>query len=575
MSDHISETDKELEAVLGSHKTVIRIIGTGGAGNNTVTRLLEVGIEEVDVIAVNTDAQDLLYAKADHKVLIGKSITNGLGAGSDPTKGEESAKESLEELQNKVAGSDLVFITCGLGGGTGTGSAPIIAEIAKKHGALTIAVVTLPFNDEGIVRWDNARKGLDQLQTNVDTVIVVQNDRLLDLVPDMPLNAAFKVADEILVNAVKGITELVTEKGLVNLDFADVRTIMENGGLAMIGLGESDEMSAEEAATKALENPLLDIDITGAKSALINISGGQELSLKAAKTVMKVVAHKLDRSAKIIWGARLNESMGSSLRVMLIVTCLQSARKSASEVEIAIRKPIATLSSTSPTQVVGGEKVAPEIESMPEPANAEQSNKPAKTERTGKTIFSEIFVEESDADVSVIEDAVKGLSLGSGTRNEKYLRKIHSASSSIHSSAELFGYSRISEFVELIGDITDLAVKGEFELSESLLELFTQLPETLRNMMAGDKSGYDKADETKQKLSNILDLLTQPPEDLGKKGENLTSKGKPTDSGENIFADADTENKAKPEGTKVTKVDENDPDFSNVRETVKYFDKLF
>ena len=311
-SSYQSDTDKELEAVLGSHKTIIRIVGTGGAGNNTVTRLLEVGIKEVEVVAINTDAQDLLYAKADHKVLIGKNITNGLGAGSDPEKGTESAKESLQEIEDKLTGSDMVFITCGLGGGTGTGSAPVIAEVAKKVGALTIAVVTLPFSDEGIVRWDNARKGLALLQNHVDTVIVVQNDRLLDLVPDMPLNEAFKVADEILVNAVKGITELVTEKGLVNLDFADVRTIMQNGGLAMIGLGETDtDGGAEQAAEKALQNPLLDVDITGAKSALINISGGQELSLKAAKTVMKTVASRLDSSAKIIWGARLDEAMAA------------------------------------------------------------------------------------------------------------------------------------------------------------------------------------------------------------------------------------------------------------------------
>ncbi|MFQ5675315.1 MAG: cell division protein FtsZ, partial [bacterium] len=256
MANHINEADKELEAVLGSHKTQIRIVGTGGAGNNTVTRLLEVGIQGVDIVAVNTDAQDLLYAKANHKVLIGKSITNGLGAGSDPQKGEDSARETIEELEQTLAGSDMIFVTCGLGGGTGTGSSPIIAEIAKKSGALTIAVVTLPFSDEGVLRWENAKKGLESLRNNVDTVIVVQNDLLLDLVPDMPLNSAFKFADEILVNAVKGITELVTEKGLVNLDFADVRTIMEDGGVAMIGLGETNSRdNIQEAAQKALQNP--------------------------------------------------------------------------------------------------------------------------------------------------------------------------------------------------------------------------------------------------------------------------------------------------------------------------------
>jgi len=378
-----AEIDKELEAVLGSHKTKIRIVGTGGGGNNTVTRLLEVGISEVDVIAVNTDVQDLLYAKADHKVLIGKNITNGLGAGSDPQKGEDSAKETIEELEEILSDSDMVFITCGLGGGTGTGSAPVIADISKRSGALTIAVVTLPFCDEGVIRWENARKGLEKLQNNVDTVIVVQNDLLLDLVPDMPLNAAFKFADEVLVNAVKGITELVTEKGLVNLDFADVKTIMEGGGLAMIGLGETESQeNIEEAAKKALQNPLLDIDITGAKSALINITGGQEMSLKSAKTIMTTVAEQLDPSAKIIWGTRIDESMGQSLRVMLIVTCLKSRQPSTFGIQKAQTEtqPSFEISDTTSSQ----DKTA-EVQVVKNSDTA--SREPSKSQK----VFSEIF----------------------------------------------------------------------------------------------------------------------------------------------------------------------------------------
>ncbi len=564
MSNYQSDMDKELEAVLGSHRTVIRIVGTGGAGNNTVTRLLEVGTKEVEVIAVNTDAQDLLFSKADHKILIGKNITNGLGAGSDPAKGEESAKESLEELQDKLAQSDMVFITCGLGGGTGTGSAPVIAEIAKKAGALTIAVVTLPFSDEGIVRWDNARKGLDQLQANVDTVIVVQNDRLLDLVPDMPLNAAFKVADEILVNAVKGITELVTEKGLVNLDFADVRTIMQNGGLAMIGLGESEnEMNAEEAATNALQNPLLEVDITGAKSALINISGGQELSLKAAKTIMKVVAQKLDSSAKIIWGARLDESMGNSLRVMLIVTCLQSSRKSSSEIEIALRKSDAIPASPPSGEVV---QVSSTI-GAGKPNGAGE-----KKERTSSTVFSEIFVEESDVDVSVLEESVKGLTLPTGEGNEKHLREMKHACSSIRSSAELFGHNRISQFVELLGDVIGCAINGEFELSESLVELLAEIPTILRQMMHGEVEAYEKADEIKQKLSNIRSLLTKP---LKTVADKRKEQRKPEENAAPSGTKSGKPSHEKPHKTHPAGAGERKTDFSNVREAVKYFDKLF
>ncbi|MBN1350261.1 cell division protein FtsZ [candidate division KSB1 bacterium] len=314
--------------MLGSHKTVIKIMGVGGAGNNTLTRLMEVGVKDVDTIAANTDAQDLLYTTANKKLLLGRDITNGLGAGSNPQIGEDAAKENEHELKEMLEGSDMVFVTCGLGGGTGTGAAPVVAEIARDTGALTISIVTLPFTEEGVMRWDNARSGLEKLRQNSDTVIIIQNDKLLEIAPDLPLDAAFKVADEILVNAVKGITELVTEKGLVNLDFADVKAIMRNGGTAMIGIGESEtENRAEEAVEEAIKNPLLDVDITGAKSALLHISGGRNMSLKDAKIVMKTVSEKLDASARVIWGARMDDAMNETLRVMLIVTGLRSSEQ--------------------------------------------------------------------------------------------------------------------------------------------------------------------------------------------------------------------------------------------------------
>lgn len=319
-----TKMDKDIEDILTSKLTKIVVVGTGGAGNNTISRLSEIGIRGAACVAVNTDAQDLLYANAGKKILIGKETTSGLGAGSNPKVGEEAAKEAEAELKGLVSGSDMVFITCGLGGGTGTGSAPVIAELSKKTGALTIAVVTLPFTVEGMMRWENARSGLDKLRKSADTVILIPNDKLLELVPELPLNAAFKVADEILVNAVKGITELVTEAGLVNLDFADIRTIMKDGGTAMIGLGESDtENKAIDAVDKAIMNPLLDVDITGAKGALINITGGADMTLKDARIVMEAVSDRLDPAAKVIWGARLDKELQNLLRVLLIVTGLK------------------------------------------------------------------------------------------------------------------------------------------------------------------------------------------------------------------------------------------------------------
>ncbi len=322
-----SVVDAELEAMLAQQRAKIKVVGTGGAGNNTITRMKEVGIVGVELIAVNTDAQDLLYTSADKKILIGKEITSGLGAGSNPKLGEEAARESELELKKMLSGSDMIFITCGLGGGTGTGSAPIIAEIAKKMGALTVAVVTLPFKMEGYVRYENAMIGLEKLEQLVDTLIVIPNEKLLELAPDLPLHTAFKVADEILTNAVKGIAELVTKAGLINLDFADIRTIMSNGGVALIGVGESDtENRAIEAVEKAIANPLLDVDVSGANGALINVSGGEDLTLDEARKVVEAISERLDENAKIIWGAQIYKDLQKTIRVMLIVTGVKSSQ---------------------------------------------------------------------------------------------------------------------------------------------------------------------------------------------------------------------------------------------------------
>jgi len=263
--------DKELENILETRKANIKVLGLGGAGGNTISRMTEVGIIGAKTYALNTDAQDLLYTDCENKILIGKELTKGLGAGADPSIGQEAAKENKKEIEKILKDSDMVFITCGLGGGTGTGAAPVIAEVSKKLGALTVGIVTLPFSMEGKQREINAKSGLEQMAEVVDTLIVIPNDKLLEVVPDVSLTTAFKVADEILVNAVKGITELVTRPGLVNLDFADVKAVMSNGGLAMIGLGESDtDRRSMEAIEKALNAPLIDIDINIALMASPN-----------------------------------------------------------------------------------------------------------------------------------------------------------------------------------------------------------------------------------------------------------------------------------------------------------------
>ena len=322
-----SDIDLELEQLLSQQTATIKVVGAGGGGNNTINRIAEVGIKGVATIAVNTDAQDLLYTTADKKILIGREVTKGLGAGSEPKVGEEAARENEADIKKALHGSDMVFITCGLGGGTGTGSAPVIAEVAKKLNALTVGIVTVPFTMEGNRRYDNALYGLEKLEGVVDTLIVIPNDKLLDLAPDLPIHTAFKVADEILTNAVKGIAELVTKAGLVNLDFADIKAVMGKGGVALIGVGESDtENRALEAVEKAITNPLLDVDISGANGALINVIGSPDMTLNEAKKVVEAVSEKLDDDARVIWGAQIYEDMANTLRTMLIVTGVQSSQ---------------------------------------------------------------------------------------------------------------------------------------------------------------------------------------------------------------------------------------------------------
>jgi cell division protein FtsZ len=325
MRKNSSHSDDELVSMLEANQAKIMVVGCGGGGCNTIERMNEVGIKGALTFAVNTDAQDLLSTRADKKLLVGKKLTRGLGSGSDPQIGESAANESAEELKDILSESDLVFITCGLGGGTGTGCAPVVAEIAKALKALTVAIVTLPFTVEGRKRMENAMNGLEKLQENTDTIIVIPNDKILEIAPDLPINAAFKVADEVLTNAVKGITEMVTKPGLINLDFADLRTILSRGGAAMIGLGESSrgessESRALEAVENALTSPLLDVDITNATRALINVTGGSDMTLREAEMIVETVSTKIHASSHIIWGAMVDESLPKNqIQAMVVI----------------------------------------------------------------------------------------------------------------------------------------------------------------------------------------------------------------------------------------------------------------
>ena len=318
-------TDDELQEVLKDLQTNITVVGCGGAGGNTVNRMSEEGIHGAKLVAANTDVQHLVDIEADTKILMGKEKTAGRGAGSLPQVGEEAALESQDEIHDAIAGSDMVFVTAGLGGGTGTGSAPVVAKAAREIGALTIAIVTTPFTAEGEVRRTNAEAGLERLRDVADTVIVVPNDRLLDAVGKLPVKQAFKVSDEVLMRSVKGITELITKPGLVNLDFADVRTVMEKGGVAMIGLGEAEsDTKAQQSVQSALRSPLLDVDISGANSALVNVTGGSDMSIEEAEGVVEEIYDRIDPDARIIWGTSIDEELEGEMRTLIVVTGVDS-----------------------------------------------------------------------------------------------------------------------------------------------------------------------------------------------------------------------------------------------------------
>ena len=322
-----SRVDAELEELLSKMRTNIKIVGVGGGGTNTIARIYEEGIMGAELYAANTDAQHLLAIKAPKKILLGRRTTKGLGAGALPQIGEEAAREAEEELKAVLHGSDILFVTCGLGGGTGTGGAGYIARIGKEMGALTVAVVTLPFRGEGKMRMESAEWGLERLRNAADTVITIPNDRLLEIVPRMSLNVAFKFADETLMRSIKGLTEIITKPGLVNLDFNDVKTIMKGGGVAMIGMGESQAVGDEratEAIQEAISSPLLEVDITTAHGVLVNVTGGTDMTIGEAERCAEVVQQKVAPTARIIWGATVDPTLEHTLRVMLVATGVKS-----------------------------------------------------------------------------------------------------------------------------------------------------------------------------------------------------------------------------------------------------------
>jgi cell division protein FtsZ len=304
----------------------IVIVGAGGAGNNTVNRLYNIGVDGAETVAINTDKQHLKMIEADTKILVGKSLTQGLGAGGDPEMGERATEMAQGTIKEVLGDADLVFVTAGMGGGTGTGAAPVVSNIAKEEGAIVVGMVSTPFNVER-ARTVKAEEGLERLRNEADSIIVLDNNRLLDYVPNLPIGKAFSVMDQIIAETVKGISETITQPSLINLDYADMSTIMNQGGVAVMLVGETqDSNKTDEVVNDAMNHPLLDVDYRGATGGLVHITGGPDLTLKEAEGIADSITERLEASANVIWGARIQEEYKGKVRVMAIMTGVQSAQ---------------------------------------------------------------------------------------------------------------------------------------------------------------------------------------------------------------------------------------------------------
>jgi cell division protein FtsZ len=488
------------------YQTSIRVLGAGGAGNNTIDRLQKMGIRDVDSIALNTDAQQLLETHANRRILIGKNITAGLGSGGDPQIGERSAEENNASIRSAIEGADLLFITGGLGGGTATGSIPIIGRLAKEQGTLTMAIVTMPFSEEGIVRWENAQIGLEKIRKNVDTVIVLRNDKLSELYPDTTLLEAFQKADEILIHSLIGLSDLVQKRGLINLDFADIRSVLTDGPNAVVGLGESSsENRAEEAARRAFSHPMMDTDITGAQSAMVHITGSPDMTLKESRQVIQALSRKLDPGAKIIWGVTIDKSLKGTLKVLLIVTGLVEKEddfpRRIDESEAAPRfdaEPEGT--SLGPLQPMpdDGKSIFDIKESIM--ASGEETTTLTKP----KKAVAQSSQEEAAADLKRFDRAIHLLRETPDSR--KALLDALQSCKMLSASAQMFGFDETCQLLGAVQDILQSVHAKEIQMNPRILDSITLAIEMVVDLM---ENRCDGRGETGYIVDRLHDLRSE------------------------------------------------------------------
>ena len=504
---------------INPYPTNIKVLGAGGAGNNTIHRLNKLSANQkyFETIAINTDAQDLLEIQADKHILIGEKLTSGLGAGGDPEIGERSVEESIKQIDEAIEGADLLFLTGGLGGGTGTGALSIIGKLARKRNILTVAIITMPFSEEGLIRWENAQVGLEKLKNNVDSIIILRNDKLLEWVPELPLSEAFHAGDEILINALMGLSGLIQKRGLINLDFADVATIMHDGPEAMIGLGESRaENRAEEAVKRAISHPLMDSDISGAQSVLIHIIGGSDMTLKEAKQAIHTITPKIDPAARIVWGMSIDKSFEQTIRCLIVITGLSKIEEPKREEEYEDNIEIDDFDSLNPHS--GDDLDAHSdsdifnIKDTILDSGERMTATAPKTQSTTQTtmVFYNIFEDEAAGDLKRFDRSIH--LLREMPSNKRALLDAKQSCKLLLASAKMFGFDEIGHLLSIIEEILNGVQAKEIQLTAKIIDSITLAMEMVIDLIENrsdgrGETGYivDRLKELKREQENNPD----------------------------------------------------------------------
>ena len=488
---------------INPYNTQIRVLGIGGAGNNTINHLMKNKLKGLETIAINTDAQHLIDVSSDKKILIGKNITAGLGSGGDPELGERAIRESQQDIIDMLQETDLLFLTCGLGGGTGTGATPIIGKLAKEEGILTVAVVTMPFSEEGIIRWENAKIGLEKLKKYVDTLIVLENNKLIDLYPDLSLQKAFNASDDILINALEGLSNMVLKRGLVNLDFADISIVMKDGPNAFIGFGESDsENKIHEAIQRAIIHPMMEQDISGAQSALIHITGGPNLKLQEARQIIKIVTEKLDPNARIIWGATIQKHLRNTLKVMLIVSGLQKETKIEERI-VQSQSESQLIEDFSKSSSVALNEDMYDIKEtiLNSDIDEDREDRSSKKIKQSGLIFYKIFKEEAAGDLQRFDRAIQ--SLREDFKNRRAVLEARQACKLLHASAQMFGFDETAQLLKAIESILSQVRSREIKLTKKIIDSITLALEMVVDLIENKADGMGETGYIVDRLNEL------------------------------------------------------------------------